>query len=132
VAAGEIPSAMATYREHDAEALRVLFCIGVSQMFFNEEAARLPELIEAVKIAFDDLQGRFGITVIGTMDDDQLMVGPSPHWPWTAYILADAPSVEAVIAVCNLVREAPVSAHRLWRYLRIEARIGRKLFFGNA
>jgi hypothetical protein len=122
---------MASYRESDPTNLRVLFCIGVQQTFFEEEAVRLPELIEVVKEAFDDLEGRFGIKVIGTMDDDQLMVGPSPNWPWTAYILADAPSLDSVVAVCNAVRETSVAPHRLWRYLRIEARVGRTLFFGN-
>jgi hypothetical protein len=59
------------------------------------------------------------------------MVGPSTEFPWTAYILADAPDLESVTAVCNVVREATVGEHRLWRYLRIEARVGRPLFFGN-
>jgi hypothetical protein len=121
-----------SYRDKETAALRVLFCIGVSQTFFDEEAARLPELIPAIKAAFDDLHGRFGITVLGTMDDDELMVGPSANWPWTAYILAEAPSLDAVVAVCNVVRETPVAPHRLWRYMRIEARVGRELFFGNA
>jgi hypothetical protein len=123
---------MSSYRQRKTDSLRVLFCIGVSQTFFEEEAGRLPELIPAIKEAFDDLHGRFGIDVIGTIDDDELMVGPSPSWPWTAYILADAPSLEAVAAVCNLVRETSVGPHRLWRYMRIEARVGRKLFFGNS
>ena len=122
---------MTNYREHDATSLRVLFCIGVSQTFFDEASERLPELIKAITEAFDDLRGRFGITVLGTLDDDQVMVGPSPTWPWTAYILAEAPSLEAVVGVCNVVRESPVAGHRLWRYLRIEARVGR-LFFGNS
>jgi hypothetical protein len=123
---------MSSYREREGESLRVLFCIGVSQTFFEEEAGRLPELIPAITDAFDDLGGRFGIEVLGTIDDDELMVGPSSSWPWTAYILADAPSVDAVVAVCNIVRETGVGPHRLWRYLRIEARVGRKLFFGNS
>ena len=122
---------MADYRDRDSEALRVLFCIGVSQSFFEQEADRLPELIPAIKEAFTDLGGRFGLEVLGTLDDDELMVGPSPTWPWTAYILADAPDLAAVRAVCNIVREAPIGKHRLWRYLRIEARVGRRLFFGN-
>jgi hypothetical protein len=122
---------MSNYRERESKSLRVLFCIGVSQTFFEEDPARLPELITAIKDAFDDLHGRFGIDVLGTIDDDELMVGPSPNWPWTAYILADAPSLDAVVAVCNLVREATVGSHRLWRYMRIEARVGRQLFFGN-
>lgn len=122
---------MTSYRDHDPTTLRVLFCIGVAQTFFEESAERLPDLIAAITEAFDDLQGRFGITVMGTLDDDQIMVGSSPNWPWTAYILAEAPSLEAVVAVCNVVRESSVAEHRLWRYLRIEARIGRRLFFGN-
>jgi hypothetical protein len=122
---------MADYRDRSSEKLRVLFCIGVAQTFFEEEASRLPELIAAIRTAFDDLKGRFGIDVRGTIDDDELMVGPSPTWPWTAYILADAPDLESVTRVCNVVRETSVGGHRLWRYLRIEARVGRELFFGN-
>ena len=120
-----------SYRERESEKLRVLFCIGVSQTFFEEEAGRLPELIPAIQEAFSDLRGRFDVEVLGTIDDDELMVGPSPSWPWTAYILADAPSLDAVVAVCNIVRETAIPPHRLWRYMRIEARVGRKLFFGN-
>lgn len=123
---------MTEYREKKDSTLRVLFCIGVAQTFFDEEATKLPELIPSIQAAFDDLHGRFGITVIGTLDDDQLMVGQTPTAPWTAYILADAPDLDAVIAVCNIVRDAPVGEHRLWRYLRIEARVGRELFFANA
>jgi hypothetical protein len=33
--------------------------------------------------------------------------------------------------VCNLVREGEVAGARLWKYLKIEARVGRPLFFGN-
>jgi hypothetical protein len=123
---------MGDYRTRTNDSLRVLFCIGVQQTFFEEEARLLPEVIPAIKGAFDDLGGRFGLTVIGTLDDDQIMVGNSPNWPWTAYILADAPDLDAVAAVCNIVRETPIGEHRLWRYLRIEARVGRELFFANA
>lgn len=49
-----------------------------------------------------------GITVIGNMDDDQLMVGPSTTAPWTTYVLADAQALENVAAVCSLFRTTPV------------------------
>ena len=122
---------MADYRESGDAPLRVLFCIGVTQQFFDETPETLPLRIDAIKAAFSDLSGRFGVTVLGTMDDDELMVGSSTVFPWTAYILADAPSLGAVAAVCNVVRESPVGSDRLWKYLLIQARVGRALFFGN-
>jgi hypothetical protein len=70
--------------------------------------------------------------VLGTLDDDRLMVGPSPTWPWTCYILADAPGLDAVAGVCDILRSTDLdSGNKLWRYLKIEARVGRPLFFGN-
>ena len=121
----------ASYRDKEGKALRVLFCLGVSQSFFEEDSARVPELAGAIAKAFEDLSGRFGLRVLGTMDDDELMVGPSATWPWTAYILADAPSLDAVTGVCNIVRETEIGDGLLWKYLRVEARVGRQLFFGN-
>ena len=112
--------------------LRVLFCIGVLPAFFEAEQEERELAIAAIPPAFDDLSGRFGLKVLGTFDDDRLMVGPSTAFPWTSYILADAPDLDAAVALCNVLRETPVGPHRLWRYLRIEARVGRELFFGNA
>ena len=120
-----------SYRDNEGKQLRVLFCIGVQQTFFEQESAAIGSIVAAITTAFEDLSGRFGITVLGTMDDDELMVGPSADWPWTAYILADAPDLDSVTAVCNVVHETEVREHRLWRYMRIEARVGRPLFFAN-
>lgn len=121
----------ASYRQKEDGGLRVLFCVGVSQTFFEEESDGLKPIIDAITEAFDDLEGRFGVRVLGTLDDDELMVGPSQAWPWTGYILADAPDLDAVTKVTNLVRATNVGRYRLWRYLRLEARVGRKMFFGN-
>jgi len=125
-------SEQANYRDDDGKGLRVLFCIGVTQSFFDETGDGIGAIVGAIGEAFEDLSGRFGITVLGTMDDDELMVGSSSSWPWTAYVLADAPDLEAVTGVCNIVREASVGEYRLWRYLRIEARVGRPLFFAQS
>jgi hypothetical protein len=46
-------------------------------------------------------------------------------------VLADAPDRDAVAAVCNLLREVEVEDARLWKYLKVEARIGRPLFFAE-
>jgi hypothetical protein len=60
------------------------------------------------------------------------MVGPSFTWPWTTYILADAPDLKAVTGVCDIMRSTRIGEDRLWRFMRIEARVGRRLFFGNS
>jgi hypothetical protein len=66
-----------------------------------------------------------GVEVLGTMDDDQTMVGTSPNgWPWTFYILADVADRQTAVEACNLFRTTPVGEHRLWKYMRVEARIG--------
>ena len=120
-----------SYREKESGALRVLFCFGVTQSFFDESPDRIPAIVTALTEAFDDLAGRFGITVLGTMDDDELTVGSSSTWPWTCYILADAPDLDAVTNVTNILRTGEVDGARLWKYLRVEARVGRPLFFGT-
>jgi hypothetical protein len=120
-----------SYREKEGGGLRVLFCFGVLPAFFDEPPAKVGPIVDGIQRAFADLGGRFGLKVLGTMDDDELMVGSSPSWPWTCYILADAPDLDAVTKVCNLVRESEAEGSRLWRYLRVEARVGRPLFFGN-
>jgi hypothetical protein len=112
--------------------LRVLFAFGLTPDFYAADTEHVNAMIAALGSAFEDLAGRFGVTVLGGMDDDQLQVGPSSAWPWTAYVLADAPDLDAAIAVCDLVRETPVLESRLWRYIRVEARIGRPLFFATS
>jgi acetamidase/formamidase len=116
------------YRQ-SGKGVRVLFCFGIGQNFFDAPAAEQRQLIETLPGVFADLDRRFGVKVIGAMDDDELMVGPSEGWPWTAYVLAEARDHEAVAAVCNLVRETLVGDTRLWKYMRVEARVGRSLFF---
>jgi hypothetical protein len=119
------------YRESEGTPLRVLFCFGVTQGFFDADPASVPGIASAITEAYADLGGRFGIRVLGTMDDDELMVGSSVAWPWTAYVLADVPDLETVTKITNILREAEVEGARLWKYMRVEARVGRPLFFAN-
>jgi hypothetical protein len=119
-------------RREQPEQLRVLFAFGLTPDFYRADTEHVNACVAAFDTAFDGLHGRFGVTVLASMDDDQLQVGPSAAWPWTAYVIADAPTTEAVIAVCNIVRETPVLEDRLWKYVKVEARIGRPLFFGRS
>jgi hypothetical protein len=122
-------SEVAPYRE--SKGMRVLFAFGLTQSFFTEDRSRIPAIMESLKREFGDLQGRFGVRVLATLDDDETMVGATGGWPWTCYVLAEAPDRDAVAAVCNLLREVEVGDARLWKYLKVEARVGRPLFFAE-
>jgi hypothetical protein len=111
--------------------LRVLFAIGVLPPFYEAADETAQAVKDAIAAAYSDLGDRFGVTVVGTFDDLDLSVGPSPSWPWTSYILADAPDFETVREICNLVRTTRVGGDRLWKYIKLEARIGTRLFFAN-
>jgi hypothetical protein len=121
---------VAAYREQVA-GHRALFAFGLTQDFFAEERATIPPIMDALIAAFTDLEGRFGVQVLGTLDDDELLVGATDGWPWTCYILAAVPDRESVVAICNLLRTTEVGDARLWKYMKIEARIGRPLFFAE-
>jgi hypothetical protein len=122
-------SEVAPYRE--SKGMRVLFAFGLTQDFFTEDRSRIPAIMESLKREFGDLEGRFGVRVLATLDDDETMVGATGTWPWTCYVLAEAPDRDAVAAVCNLLREVEVGDARLWKYLKVEARVGRPLFFAE-
>jgi hypothetical protein len=113
--------------------LRVLFCIGVTPAFFDAGPAERKHVFDALTTGFADLRGRFGVEVLATHDDDQLMVGATETWRWTSCVIADAPDLTAAIAVCNILRDTELpSSVKLWKYLRIEARVGRPLFFATS
>ncbi|OZM72283.1 hypothetical protein CFN78_14795 [Amycolatopsis antarctica] len=107
--------------------LRVLFCIGINQNFFDLPTGQGAVVWQGFSTMMADLAALPGVTVLGSMDDDQHMVGPAQSWPWTCYILADVDSQATVAAACNLFRSTPVGEYSLWRYAHVEARIGRPL-----
>ncbi|WP_328504624.1 hypothetical protein OG828_46975 [Streptomyces sp. NBC_00457] len=107
--------------------LRVLFCIGVNQNFFDLPTGQGKTVWDGFTTMLTQLHELPGVSVLGTIDDDQHMVGPSASWPWTCYVLADVVDQPTVAAACNLFRTVQVGEHGLWRYMKIEARLGRPL-----
>ena len=108
--------------------LRVLFCGAVTQNFFDLKPAEIGGVWNGVAEMLKGIRDLPGVEVLGTLDDDETMVGTSPNgWPWTFYILADVPDRDTAVAACNLFRVTPVGEYRLWKYIRVEARIGREL-----
>ena len=108
--------------------LRVLFCGAVLQNFFDLPFSDIGKVWSATGEMLKGIRDLPGVTILGTIDDDETMVGTSPTgFPWTFYILADVPDRETAVAACNFFRTIEVGEHRLWKYLRVEARIGREL-----
>ncbi|MEV8067777.1 hypothetical protein AB0P32_16825 [Streptomyces sp. NPDC085995] len=107
--------------------LRVLFCIGVNQNFFDLPTGRHKDVWAGTVDMLKQLHELPGVDVLGTIDDDQHMVGPSDGWPWTCYVLADVADQATVAAACNLFRTVQVGEYGLWRYMKVEARVGRPL-----
>ncbi|WP_077048280.1 hypothetical protein [Pseudomonas sp. KK4] len=114
------------------EPLRVVFCIGITQNFFDLPTGEGLSVWKGFSQMMGSLGAMPGITVLGAMDDDRLMVGPSTTSPWTVYIMADVDCHQSVIDACNLFRTTPVNEYSLWRYAKVEARIGRPLTIPDA
>ncbi|ABQ67106.1 hypothetical protein Swit_0739 [Rhizorhabdus wittichii RW1] len=112
----------------EKQRLRVLFCGAVLQNFFDLPANDIGKVWAATGEMLKGIRDLPGVEILGTIDDDQTMVGTSPTgWPWTFYILAEVPDRETAVAACNLFRTIEVGEYRLWKYMRVEARIGREL-----
>jgi hypothetical protein len=126
-AVGEAPQTAAASGD-----LRVLFCIGVLPEFYAQPAAEFDRLLEPFGTAFNDLGARFGLRVLGTLDDVHFQSGPSFGYPWTCYILAIAPHHHAVQQVVGQLMDVEIAGSRLWRYAKIEARVGPPLNFGTS
>ncbi|MGJ3509873.1 hypothetical protein [Enemella sp. A6] len=111
-----------------SEPLRVLFCMGINQNFFDLPKSDIGVVWRAFAGMLAEMEDFDGVEVLGNMDDDSHMVGPSDGWPWTCYVLADVRDQETVKQVCNLFRTTEVfGGDALWKYAKIEARMGRKL-----
>jgi hypothetical protein len=111
--------------------LRVLLCIGIQQNFFDGDGNEAKAVWGAFLAMYKGLVSLPGVKVIGNVDDDRTMVGASANWPWTTYIMADFPDYPSVTQACDLFRSTPVGdgTYKLWKYARVEARIGRELEF---
>ncbi|POR47424.1 hypothetical protein B0G62_11815 [Paraburkholderia eburnea] len=107
--------------------LRVLFCCGVTQNFFDLPREQIGTVWQAYGRMLSAIEAMEGVRVLGIMDDDRLTVGQSDGAPWTFYIMADVVDFDTVTAVCNLYRTTAVGEYNLWRYGKIEARVGREL-----
>ena len=115
----------------EAPQLRVIFTFSLTEEFYSADVEHVNAMVEAITGALDDLAGRFGVVPLAGIDEDLVHVGYSSSPGGGLSIIADAPTLDAVIAVCNVLRETPVLEYRLWKYSTVEVRIGRPLLLGT-
>ena len=84
--------------------IRTLLCFSMQPAFFDLPFSQIGGVWQATQALMAGVAKVPGATIIGTLDDDQTMVGMSNGMPATWYILADFPDRQAVIAACNLLR----------------------------
>ena len=66
----------------DKPKLRVLFCGAVLQNFFDLPGSEIGKVWAATGEMLKGIRDLPGVEIIGTIDDDQTMVGTSPNgWP---------------------------------------------------
>ncbi len=102
--------------------LRVLFCAGVLPAFFDAPKAVRKKVFGMCNDAFGNLEERFPVKVLGSLDDDQNQIGPTFTYPWTFYFLCDVPDIDTVNAIVNQLRQGD---DPLFKYIKLETRIGR-------
>src|SRR5260370_33101266 len=102
--------------------LRVLFCCGVTQNFFDLPREKIGEVWQAYGKMLAAVESMDGVSVLGIMDDDRLTVGNADNSPWPFYIMADVRDFDTAVAVFNLYRTTPAGEHHLGRYGQIEDR----------
>jgi hypothetical protein len=109
--------------------VRVMFCVGAVQNFIDiAGTAEGGRVLDATKAVLGSIEDRSDVRILATMNDDQLQVGAASGYPYTAYVIADADNLEAVLAVCNSIKDARIDGSPLARFLRFDARLGQPLF----
>ncbi|MEX2123130.1 MAG: hypothetical protein WD795_04505 [Woeseia sp.] len=102
--------------------IRALICVGVLPTFFAASLEERKVVFERCREVFGGWKERYGVDVIASLDDDQVQIGPTFTYPWSMYVLCDAPDREAVIRVVNGLREGDPP---LFKYMKLEVRMGR-------
>jgi hypothetical protein len=102
--------------------IRALVCGGVLASFFEGSPEDRKLVIKQIHHVFGDWEKRFGIKVLGSLDDDRLQIGPTLGYPWTFYILCDAPDHETLVTVVDQLRQGDFP---LYKYIKLEVRMGR-------
>lgn len=109
---------------------RVLVMGSLQPAYYTaSDAARKEALLPAMKALLEWWEAR-GARLIGSFDDDLLIVGPPASVDFSIYLLFELDSLDVVVAMLQRVRET-IDDVRLDEHIRFEARVGRALFLAS-
>jgi hypothetical protein len=110
-----------------AEPVRVLIVGSANAAWYDaSESERTTEILPR----FEAILSRWtesGARLIGSFDDDLFMVGRPESFTNSMYMLFDVENVATVVEMVHMFREVDRGV-RLDKFIRIEARLGRRLF----
>lgn len=87
---------------------------------------RTSQALPALKDLFAAWEGA-GLKVLESFDDDLFLVGQPGSLQYSFFIIAETPSIEALVDMMNYARKTH-DGLRADRFFRFEARLGRTLF----
>lgn len=101
---------------------RVLVLMASTAGWYSATGAERGRALERMAELLRASEAR-GARLVGSMDDDLLATGQPSSLPYSIYILYDVDDLEIIVRMVHELRSSELGG-----LLRMEARIGRKLF----
>jgi hypothetical protein len=90
--------------------------------WYSASTERRAGALEGLRSLFERAEER-GARLVGSFDDDLFVTGQPASLPYSIYVLYDVDDLEAIVTLVHELRASELGA-----LLRLEARIGRRLF----
>lgn len=101
---------------------RVLVLIAATDGWFEASPGERGAATDQLRDALRATEAR-GARLLASFDDDLFMTGQPAPLPYTIFVLYDVDDLAVVVSLVHRLRSSDLS-----RFLRLEARVGRKLF----
>ena len=111
------------YPEPDfAPPYRVLVLLAATDGWFAATPGEREAATDELRAVLGEAEAR-GARLLASFDDDVFLTGPPAPLPYTIFVLYDVDDLAVVVELVHRLRTSSLS-----RFLRLEARVGRRLF----